>query len=462
MLVSLKLDEIEVGKNYLAYSSKSRHLNDHQGVVVEVLETLGDNVKVRIAKNGFVMTIRNLSTRKDAYLLSLIGLRAKLVGKVTAEGLGFTEKMQGEIVTLDDYLHMQDSSYLTGTNEVGAIRIIEHAWVRGEGNDIVLYADKEEEERKALEALRKEAEELLAKKAKEGIRLGKGLEYGQLGLFKWAHSVRKLILKDFNDRAYRGVSSFTMVFLPEKEKDFAIVEPNRAILQNSFGHPCHWEMKNPEFDGKCPLVWTMHKKTEGHKERDLLWIDYIVNRSGFSRMFLTKDPEDIYENGYLVDTRFPYNFVYAGTSCTRQLWEYPIKGYAFEQLLSKGTNEHFAWYAAQFASGKEDKLRLDANASHTFVNQDCLGNKALLNFLTGVTEDSKFYFDKPTYKNSDQQWGETGDNTFNEGLRANCGSKSNKGFGKAEYKSLEELALSVQKVGLEWSKRMGFDYNGVY
>lgn len=473
MIVSLKVKELEKGKHYVAYSAKSKKLssNGKAGLIVKVVELKGQHVDIVIPSFGnFAMTLMNNDERLDAWIAPLEGFEFQLQGEVSDKFPGFTKGMQGQIITLDNELEIEGLQLLTGETvnedkDARKFRMVKPEWATVHGNPVVIpFQRKEEEEAKELERLREEARQRQAARMAEAITLGKGLTDGQLEQLNWMLPIRDRILKVRGERR-TSTACFCRIFV-QKEGHIGVLEADKVKLDENFGGACHSGMGRA-FPDKYPVmagVWCDHnpKSCEAKKEHQLAWINYIINHSGIAKYHLVKDPEDVYKNGYLLHTDCPNRLFHVAISCTRQCWEHTAKGVAFGELLDQGVHPHFAWYAAQFASGGYGSLKLNGTASHTFMNQDCMDDKALLQFLSGKpVKDYPLIRKQPGYHGTDEQWGGGGLSSFGKHLRDHCGGVGGGGFNQTKTHPIEKLAKEVQDAGEAWAKKMGIDINKI-
>lgn len=76
------------------------------------------------------------------------------------------------------------------------------------------------------------------------------------------------------------------------------------------------------------------------------FVNYILTRSIFKDMFLTKSPKAAWRYGVQMDVDANYSQVMAAMIAVRESWEFPHIADIWKILCKKGINEHVAWVCA--------------------------------------------------------------------------------------------------------------------
>lgn len=92
------------------------------------------------------------------------------------------------------------------------------------------------------------------------------------------------------------------------------------------------------------------------------FIDWLVNRSPWQHIFVTKDVDDILEYGYVVDANYPTAFITSAFIASRFISEsYTAKGEiekrcaVYEEMLNMGVSENEAFFFAHMYTGTSKK-----------------------------------------------------------------------------------------------------------
>ena len=474
MIVSLRSDQVKLGEVYIAYSARSRKLssNGTRGVFVKVLGKKDDNISVEVSGFERPMTIRNLDNRLDAWM---VDVSEEIEGIIT-EGLNPAwprsfEKSRGKTGKLRPFSTVRrDDEEVTYTVLIGEDknRMMRIDWCKpltDVGSVVVPFQRHDEFLKKEAELARKATEERIAARQAEAVKLMRGkLDGSKDKLLAWLLPIRDIIAKEYHKRENKGLCNHARIFVKGEWEE---TPEDKVNIKFSFTAPCASFMSN-RVDENCIAVWADHNKDhdniKGVKEQhQRVWIDYLINHSGLSRAYLNTSVDDVLENGYLIDASLPSRFVHAAVTAPRQCWEYASKGMLFGSLLDAGVTNHFAWFAAQCASGnyKNGFKTNTKHGTHSFMCQSHMSDKTLLNFLRGIPKaEYSPYTNDHNYNGCSAQWGGSqGERTFYDALMC-IGSKTTSGVGFGASRkcySIDEIADMVQQAGEKWAEKMGVD-----
>jgi len=164
------------------------------------------------------------------------------------------------------------------------------------------------------------------------------------------------------------------------------------------------------------------------------YFDWLANRSPWADVFVTKDPEDIIKNGWVVDPKFPANFVTSALIATRFVTEsYTDVIYkrfkVYKDILAMGFKEQeaflFSYYFNRSKDGKSFPVTFTpVSSGHTVIGLDNATESYCRNFLLGEAKgalggtfkDSKGY--TADIHNTWKTPGVAGSAAFNNWLKA--------------------------------------------
>lgn len=133
------------------------------------------------------------------------------------------------------------------------------------------------------------------------------------------------------------------------------------------------------------------------KKQMLEFIDWMVNRSPWCRIFVDKDPESILKLGYLVDAAHPANFIANAMMATRFFTEsyYPDdvvrRTQSYFALLDIGCTENEAFFFAHLYAGSGTSkiwpIKFSRRSSgHSVFFSGYYNKQYVLNFLNGTPD----------------------------------------------------------------------------
>lgn len=177
---------------------------------------------------------------------------------------------------------------------------------------------------------------------------------------------------------------------------------------------CHWGLRDYK-PGVIGVISGLMKPSEHNgmleEEEAIRFLDYLLQRSPFSSMFVTKSyHQALADHAVIVRTDVPSNWMAAALVETRLLWEYPYCVRAFSALAEKGVPEDLALYLGHIASGS---LKNEYSWSwggggdaHMSFSTYYMGDRGLRNFLAHTPEKLNSNFEKSTnYSGYSNMWG---------------------------------------------------------
>lgn len=141
---------------------------------------------------------------------------------------------------------------------------------------------------------------------------------------------------------------------------------------------------------------------ELYEDEALLYLDWLLNRSPYSEVFITKSPHEALATKMIIaDGSKPSNLMAAGLVASRRLWEYSYIARVFCDLAKAGVNEDLAYYLGHISSTSFD-TKGNFNwgtykSGHCSLNPGVFGPKELKNFI----DHKPISLNKPYSESSD-------------------------------------------------------------
>jgi hypothetical protein len=141
-----------------------------------------------------------------------------------------------------------------------------------------------------------------------------------------------------------------------------------SIASNGIVIRRHWE----------PIVHKYAMMTDSKKERYERWFGYVVNRSPWKHVFLTKDINAALKSHVEIDVNVVNYQVMGGITALRMGHEFPNIVEAYCQFLDDGFNEHDAFAMAGIVN--REYILFSLQEGHTvFKNDHCI--KEMFSFM---------------------------------------------------------------------------------
>ncbi len=125
----------------------------------------------------------------------------------------------------------------------------------------------------------------------------------------------------------------------------------------------------------CFLLWDEYEGVT--VDRD--FVRYILQRSIFKDVFLTKNIQAAWRYGVEVDVNKPCSQVIAGMTAVREAWEFPHQSSVWKLLVKEGIHEDVAWLCSRFLTMYEEGFCSVGSSHHRVLARISLASaKALL------------------------------------------------------------------------------------
>lgn len=214
---------------------------------------------------------------------------------------------------------------------------------------------------------------------------------------------RDHMLKNLNDGGSRwtGMACICAV----KEGKAPNISGNQA---------CHYGLHDFE-TGTLAIVSGLMKPQAAYvldEDEALMFLDWLLNRSPYSEVFITKSPHEALLHKVIVSrTDVPSNLMAAGLVASRRLWEYPEVARVFCDLVKAGVDEDLAFWLGHIARCSFNRSgNCDWNSSkngHCSMNSHAFGPKAMVNWLSHKpTSLNKNYNEAVRYSGYAEMFGE--------------------------------------------------------
>lgn len=199
------------------------------------------------------------------------------------------------------------------------------------------------------------------------------------------------------------------------------------------GHVCHANLRNgkgSKFIINGLMIGTSYGSNPGRilaPEIELWFVDYILNRSPYSAIFVEKDAEKaLKERMVVVSGDHPGNLIGAGLVALRRLWEYVFVTQAAYELAKAGVNEDLAFFLGHLMQTKNNSGPADSaswtacTSGHCSLNPNYWDFKALKNFLEhNIQSPQQNYSKGGNYTGYDAMYGGDYGGTLLEYIRTN-------------------------------------------
>lgn len=164
-----------------------------------------------------------------------------------------------------------------------------------------------------------------------------------------------------------GVSSWLSVE-DGKFKQYVDRICHASIASNGIVISRHWE----------PIVHKYEVMSDECKERYKRWFDYVINRSPWKHVFLTKDFDTALKSHVEIDVDAINYQVMGGITALRMGHEFPDIVKAYCQFLDDGFNEHDAFAMSGFLDNVYS-LKFMTEGHTVFKNNHCI--KGMFSFM---------------------------------------------------------------------------------
>ena len=179
---------------------------------------------------------------------------------------------------------------------------------------------------------------------------------------------------------------------------------------------CHAGLKLFDYDGHWEANDGMVKLTKIPKyvvngilasrlpdEMNSPFLEWLLNYSPYSSVFLTKSPKTAMRDGYYVAyTDTPSNLLAGALIAGRSMNEYTDIVVVWNELVKRGVHPNIAFAWAHLLG--TEPFSLHTRCSHVAMDGRLIGDRYVLNFLQNVRVDEPSYRETGTYRNIHNTW----------------------------------------------------------
>lgn len=430
---------LEVGKVYVAYSSKSKMLssNEDKGMFVLVEEVKGKDVKINILSLNKTMTVKNLDERNDAWIYSP---DSELKLFVNAEGKRdsfpkFTDRMfdafQGKEVKFSpDHIYKHERE--------------------GEGNGMLFYRFRGDDDKMNTFNFAWIVPNVSPEwRIPRAQRMGVGAV--EVALPPKPVSVEEETLIEFLSAS---IKTFNENKKLNATASFVILNKDGKVIKSNYSGACHYDLKEIGWGGK--YVISSCQAPKGFIDKNILsnYITYLTTLSPFKDAFLIKNADWIMKNGYVLTGDVSAQLLCGACIATRQAWEYSHFIKAWKGLADQGIPLNLSYLFGAYAVGSGSKWSWGAGSTgHTVFSLNRMENQHIINFNDGkvVKENKEPYTENSNYSGVDYLWG-TGDkqaDVFNK-LRQIGGAGK---YGTSKPIAFEDAMEQAADIIEDWMKK---------
>jgi hypothetical protein len=223
---------------------------------------------------------------------------------------------------------------------------------------------------------------------------------------------------DFSEVIVRAKAAFLKGVKWEQNAGCLFIDKD-GEFEGVANHVCHANLRargNVKIIINGLMIGTDYGTNPGRvlrPEIELWFVDYILNRSPYSQIFIEKDAEKaLAERVTVVSGDHPGNLVGAGLVALRRLWEYVFIAQAAYDLARQGVNEDLAFYLGHLMRTKNNTSADDSaswdncQSGHCSLNPAMFRFENLRNFLDhNVTNPNSHYSKGGCYSGYDSMYG---------------------------------------------------------
>ncbi len=205
-----------------------------------------------------------------------------------------------------------------------------------------------------------------------------------------------------------SMASVAAVYLDDK------VYNNHLMI--STNQACHAGLQSLH-TGSVAVISGLQPKYKGNlidKEEGVAFLDWLLNRSPYSEVFVTKSAKDAIKNSCIIaDSNYPSNLLAAGLVASRRLWEYSEIVIVWYDLVKAGMNEDLAYWVAHKAQCRSDRTGnigfTGCQSGHCSMNPDLFDREALKAWLNHkVVNPNQTYSQSTRYNYYDRMYSNLG------------------------------------------------------
>lgn len=205
-----------------------------------------------------------------------------------------------------------------------------------------------------------------------------------------------------------AMASVAAVYLnDEAYKNHLLISTNQA---------CHAGLQSLH-TGSVAVISGLQPKYKGNlidKEEGVAFLDWLLNRSPYSEVFVTKSAKDAIKNSCIIaDSNYPSNLLAAGLVASRRLWEYSEIVIVWYDLVKAGMNEDLAYWVAHKAQCRSNRTGnisfTGCQSGHCSMNPNLFDREALKAWLNHkVVNPNQTYSQSTHYNYYDRMYSNLG------------------------------------------------------
>lgn len=180
-------------------------------------------------------------------------------------------------------------------------------------------------------------------------------------------------------------------------------EDKGEVTQNG-NTACHAELRG-DTNRKFKLIGGLVNKTYGNfnENNSLKFYDWLLNRSPYSPIFITKDAKEAHEEGFIARTDYHHNLVGSAFLASRATYEGSVAA-NWSAFVDVGCNEDLAFILAHSFKVGTGRYLYKTSASHTAMHGNCMYLSGMANFVNHKVPEGPTYYDNSSYHSMDYMW----------------------------------------------------------
>jgi len=197
------------------------------------------------------------------------------------------------------------------------------------------------------------------------------------------------------------------------------------------------------------------KETETRKRVPKLfpaYASYILNRSMFKDVFLTKNMQSAFRNGVDLDVDQGHSYCVTAMMALREGWEFPylLEGWTF--LTKNGFDEDFAYIVSRMFAAEGNKVYKRSFGGHQTISMELSVSNAKLLFKKGCNKKGEsFRKSRSKYEIYKTTLSDKGGfkNNFHDYIFKDCKMLVSGNWNEISYVNLDEFIENLRKVEKE-------------
>jgi hypothetical protein len=227
--------------------------------------------------------------------------------------------------------------------------------------------------------------------------------------------------------------------LSSRYSSYVYKEIDGSIIKH-INDACYSALKYKS-DVVTELIVYQHRATVGTKREHLDFMRWMLNKSPWNKVFLTKNAAEAYNNGFSIDICADTTVVYAALIAMRQFSEFKGFALSYSLLRGKGYCPSVSYITAQFIyGGKEPYYRGFIVDNHTVLT----GDQDIQRFMREVKSPSGFPGRQRAFYRYSPVYGGV-HSLIEKGKAGECLSNYSSFFKMKNPKDILELARKVKR-----------------